>query len=209
MFSGSDGYPFKMGGIVYYLVKVYQSLKSKKRYSKYSNMLSPEDFSSELIRTSYYLHSDTPRVFPATWLMYQQYNEQGFFVDCAYTYICDFKKNSDNSNINMTLTVKTHDTETNKTMEEWNGVCEIAYSIAVAEDPKAIVMDDHIPCRQCLVRTTCILKKYDNELYEMGPCGNLLYAKEPCDKLEEYKKIQKRALRKKLPEWSLSIISED
>ena len=59
LFCGSDGYPFEFGGVMYLMGKAYEKLINTERYSKKYNMLSPEDFASELIRISFYKKLDT------------------------------------------------------------------------------------------------------------------------------------------------------
>ena len=199
LFCGSDGYPFEFDGIIYYLVKAYQNLKSKEKYSKDTNMLSPEDFASELIRISFYKSRDICRIYPATLLMYQQYDKQCYFVDCAYKYICAFRKDKEDENYDMTLTVNTSDTEINKTMEEWNSVCGIASQLVSHRHEKVINIDEETPCFKCLVRSACINKDDDN----------VTFARNPCDELRLYKKEKIKELRDKLPEWSIQLVFTD
>ena len=91
LFCGSDGYPFELSGIMYMVVKAYENLKNTEKYSYKSNLLGPDNFSSELIRLSFFERLGFCRIIPATRLMFEQYDKNGYFVDRAYKYICSFE----------------------------------------------------------------------------------------------------------------------
>jgi hypothetical protein len=194
LFCGSDGYPFELSGVMYLMVKAYEKLINAEKYSKYSNMLSPEDFASELIRISFYKRLDSYRIMPATRLMFEQYDKDGYFVDKAYEYICNFKSDS-HGNYDMTLTLKDYNNEATKSMNEWKYVSNIAYQIAHAQNEKTVLMNDKIPCEICLVKTQCVNDE-----------SNILFVKDICDRLIEYKKNENIRLRGKLPKWSIPFV---
>jgi len=194
LFCGSDGYPFRFNGVIFLMVKAYENLKYTRRYSNNSNMLSPDNFASELIRISYYEKLGFGRIIPATRLMFEQYDKDGYFVDKACEYICNFKSDDDCA-YDMTLTLRGYNNETTKSMNEWKDVSNIAYQIAHVQDEKAIIINDNVPCNKCLVRPTCVNDESD-----------ILYVNDICDDLKEYKKNEIEKLRKKLPEWAIPFI---
>ena len=189
LFCGCDGYPFKLGGTMYLMVKAYENLKNKERYSKNSNMLSPDNFASELIRVSFLGKYGFCNIMPATRLMFEQYDKEGYFADKAFEYICNF------NNYEMTLTLKDYDKEVTKSMTEWKDICDIAFQIAIVEHEKYVSMKDNIPCKKCLVQATCV----NNE-------SDISFANNICDALKKYKKNENIRLRGKLPKWATPFV---
>jgi hypothetical protein len=194
LFCGSDGYPFNLEGVMHLMVKAYEKLINTNKYSKYYNMLSPEDFASELIRISFYKRLDSYRIMPATRLMFEQYDKNGYFVDKAFEYICSFKFD-DSNNCEVTLTLKDGENEITKSMNEWKGVCNIDYSIAIAQHEKAVLMNDNVPCKICLIQAMCV----NNE-------NDMSFVNDICDDLKEYKKNENIRLRGKLPKWATPFV---
>ena len=176
------------------MVKAYENLKNNERNLKYSNLLSPENFASELIRISFDKKFGYCNMMPATRLMFEQYDKEGYFADKAFEYICNFT--FDDSHISeMTLTLKDYDNEATKSMTEWKDICDIAFQIAIVEHEKYVLMKDNIPCKKCLVQVTCVNKGSD-----------ISFVNNICDDLKEYKKNENIRLIGKLPKWATPFV---
>ena len=194
LFRDLDGYPFEFHGVMYSMVKAYENLKNTKLYPEKLNILSPDNFASELVRLSLHKKLGFCGIMPASRLMYEQYDKDGFFVDKAYEYICNFKSD-DCCGYDMTLTLKDYNHETTKGMNEWKKVCNIAYEIAHAQNENAILMNENVPCKICIVGPICVNTESD-----------ILFVNGICDDLKEYKKNEIERLRKKLPEWATPLV---
>jgi hypothetical protein len=197
LFCGSDGYPFDLDGVVYLLVKAYENLKNADSPHGKHDILSPDNYASELIKLSIYTKFHNYRILPGTKLMYEQYGKEGYFVDCAYEYICNFTM-SDIYSWHMSLTVKSAKCNITKLIPEWKDVCDLSLPIAYAQRKELIIMDNSLPCKECLVYGTCINK-------ESEP----IHAKKPCDDLYQYKEQEEKKLKAKLPSWSIPLVYEE
>ncbi len=194
LFCGSDGYPFGTAGIISLMIEAYENLKNPEKTAQILGGLTPDSFASELIRVSIYEEYGCFRIVPASRLMYQQYDEKGYFVDCAYKYTCNFWIEN-GSSYEMDLTVVDSNIRVSKGMNEWKSVLETVFLIAVAQAKHWIFMNETIPCHDCVVRPTCIY-----------PRKNELFANKPCEPLKEYKINEISALREKLPDWSVPLV---
>jgi len=198
LFCSSDGYPFKLEGVIYLILRAYENLTQTKQHQWIRGNLSPDNLACELIIISLYEKSGEYRIMPASQMMYDQYKKEGYFSDCAYKYVCSFKFDEGSNNYEMKLTLNDGLKKATKSMDEWKNICDKAYQIAINENDKLILMNNSVPCRECLVRPTCLDIKSD-----------LAYVKETCYALIDYKKNEIERLKGILPDWAMPFVFDN
>ena len=193
--SGYAGYPFGLDGIVYLIVKTHEKLENHPLSSNYRDFLVPEIFATELIKVSSNKETGVSRIGPATRLMLQQYDETGYCYGEGYKYICSFKIFEDFS-YGMTLTISDGVNEYLHIIGVWKKICDVAQLVAIAQHESMIILNDSIPCNECVVRVTCVVTDDQRGTF----------VNQPCDLLKKYKEKEVEKLSKKLPDWSVPFV---
>ena len=190
LLSKMDSGPFGFTGVIYWIVEACENLKNSRKPDAFF----PEKFASELIKLSFVKAFGYCVISPASKHMYKQYDNGKLWTNVPCEYICQFQWDGE-ERYKMELRVTGFGDEISKSLDEWKEVADIALSIAYADSMSDIVMNETIPCTDCLVSPRCVQSYRDR-----------LIATQPCERLGEYKEKEMKALRERLPEWSLPLI---
>ena len=190
LLSEMDSGPFGFTGVIYWIIGAYENLKNSGKPDAFF----PEKFASELIKLSFVKEFGYCVISPATKHMYKQYDKGKLWTNVPCEYICQFQWDGE-ARYKMEFRVAGFGDEISKSMDELKEVADIALSIAYADSIPEIVMNDTVPCKDCIVRARCV-----------QPYMDRLMATQPCERLSEYKVKEMNMLRKKLPEWSIPLV---